>query len=112
MTSSKQLINTFINCGHYKSHTTKFNDRSNIDQIHEHVRCLCNSHIPNSFCLMFYSSERKKIIKLNQNQLDDRFNPFRLNSSIDDQDIENTVHVVDLYVIDITDENDTQSGIY
>jgi len=61
---------------------------------------------------MFYSSERKKIIKLNQNQLDDRFNPFRLNSSIDDQDIENTVHVVDLYVIDITDENDTQSGIY
>ncbi len=111
MASSKQSINTYINCGHCKSITTIFNDQSTIDQIHEHVRCLCGPHLPNSFCLMFYNSDRKKLIKLNQNELDDKLNPFRLNSFMDDQAIENMVSFVELYVIDTADETDAESGI-
>jgi hypothetical protein len=60
---------------------------------------------------MFYNSDRKKLIKLNQNELDDKLNPFRLNSFMDDQAIENMVSFVELYVIDTADETDAESGI-
>jgi len=114
MTSSDQLIYTNINCGRCKRVTSNFSAQSSIDQIHEEVRSLCHPHLPNPYCLMFYSAEAKKFIKLNHNRLEDRSNPFRLNTSIDAQDIESVVHLVDLYVIDTTDEisdNNTQSGM-
>jgi hypothetical protein len=113
MTSSDQLIYTNINCGRCKRVTSEFNAQSSIDQIHAEVRLLCHPHLPNAYCLMFYSAEAKKLIKLNHNQLQDRSNPFRLSTSTDREDIESIMRFVDLYVIDTTDEmseNNTQSG--
>ncbi|CAF4148469.1 unnamed protein product [Rotaria sordida] len=114
MTSSNQILNTYINCGYYKRYTTSLNDRSNIGQIHEQIRHLFGSYLPNFYCLKFYDIESKKFVKLNQNVLDYGSNPFQLKSSIDDQNIENIADFVELYVIDTTDENsdhDTQSGV-
>ncbi|CAF1176210.1 unnamed protein product [Rotaria sp. Silwood1] len=114
MTLSHQTINTYINCGCDKRHTTSLNNQSNIDQIHEHIRDLFGSHLPKSYYLTFYNNEHKKFIKLNQNVLDYGWNPFQLKSSINNQSIENILHFVELYVIDTTDENsdhDTQSGV-
>jgi hypothetical protein len=45
-------------------------------------------------------------MKLNQNQLEAEVNPFRWSLFIADP-----TRLVDLYVIDTSDENDTQSGI-
>ncbi len=106
MIFSDQSIQTIINCGRQKHLTTNFNDRSSIDQIHEQVRYLCGSDIPNSYCLLFYNDEIKKFMKLNQNQLEAEVNPFRWSLFIADP-----TRLVDLYVIDTSNENDTQSGI-
>ncbi|CAF4088459.1 unnamed protein product, partial [Rotaria sp. Silwood1] len=57
MTLSHQTINTYINCGSDKRHTTNLNNQSNIDQIHEHIRDLFGSHLPKSYYLTFYNNE-------------------------------------------------------
>jgi hypothetical protein len=107
MASSSQTISTHIIYDNNKWCTEKFNDQSDMAQIHEEIRCLSGSCLLPWQCLRVYNPEIKNFIELDQNQLDHGFNPFISNQY--------SVGYVELYVIDTTDEcleNNTQSSIY
>ena len=106
MSSIIPLVSTTIHCGGRNVTTIAFNDQSSIDQIHGQVRVLCGTHLPNDYCLMFYHVHLKKFVPLNQRYLFGESNVFRLNSSI----IAHNENHVDLWVIDMANENDTSSG--
>ena len=107
MSFSIPLINTTIHCGGHNLTTTTFDDQSSIDDIHEQVRLLCRSYIPNVYCLQFYHVRLMKFVALNQNYLLGRSNIFRLDSSI----ISHDDNRIELWVQNMTNEQDAAPGI-
>src|SRR5690349_5866270 len=96
MSSSTPTINTRITCGNQELHTNAFNDQTDMDVIDRYIQSRFDS-LPKPYQIKFYNAEIKDFTNLSQNELQFGYNPFRLNSSINDQNTENMSYIVQLY---------------
>jgi hypothetical protein len=115
MSSSNRSIGIFITCGKQKKYTTVSSAQVKMDEIHQQARNLFGILLPESYFIKIYNAEINHFINLNQNELDYGYNPFRLNLSADDQDLESMSGFVDLYVdavSPVNSEMNTPTSIY
>ncbi|CAF3313157.1 unnamed protein product [Rotaria socialis] len=105
MATFQQTVDTYIMCGPFMKKTARPNVQSSIDQIHEEVRDMYGLHLPDYWCLNFYSNELKNLNILNQNILDSRLNPYQLNSPINVKDVNDVFQGILLFVVDRATED-------
>ncbi|CAF1323167.1 unnamed protein product [Adineta ricciae] len=92
----------FIICGNQKSEATQLTARSSIEQIHETVRSLFGSSLPDFYHLKLYSGRQRKFITLNDNIMDSADNPFVIKTECSNDG----VSLVKLYVDEISNTHD------
>ena len=63
------------------------------------------ANLPGYWCLNFYNNELKNINTLNQNILESQSNPFRSDSSINVQGVNDLLQSVIFFVVDRATEN-------
>ncbi|CAF4187940.1 unnamed protein product [Rotaria socialis] len=105
MATFQQTVDTYIMCGPFMKKTARPNVQSSIDQIHEEVRDMYGLHLPDYWCLNFYSNELKNLNILNQNILDSRLNPYQLNSPINVKGVNDVFQDILLFVVDRATED-------
>ncbi len=85
--------------------TDQFNGQTTMDEIHPHIREKLGYCLRNPYLIQVRHPETKKMVNLNQNLLNNEYNPFKIRSLIDYTDISSLFNMVELHVIDYLPDN-------
>ena len=118
MTTSHPTVSTSISYKSTKqnSWTFKFNDRTNMDAIHQFVRKQLGNQVQDPFVIQFTHHRTKQLTNLNQVILDSDDNPYKNLPPSEDSLDALLNNIVELHVIDYFPDNgeifQEQTGIY
>jgi hypothetical protein len=102
MSSSNETIEGFIRFGRRTTGFIKFNDRTTIKNVYDHIYERFGHSLPKEHHIEFYSMEANKFLHLTEDIFTCKYNPFISNTTVNSQVTESIMDCVELFIVDDT----------